>query len=129
MSTSRWPRTLAASAVSILVLSGCHSVINPYRKPKTPDFKTDPLQEAINYAEKSRDNYLKAIHEQTFFNRTLGTLILAAAAAATAVGITGGSTDAITGLDKTHVRATTRKRRDSEPGSRAPQSTQCISRG
>lgn len=91
--------------VAILIgsLAGCASVMNPYVAPEKDYFAGDRSVEpkarsfdaAVRYAEDTREEYYTAIKEHTQFNRAAGLVLIGIAAAAGAVGLTGGSTDVI----------------------------------
>lgn len=91
-------RTIAAVLAIAVSVSSC-SLVNPYVAVDDSKLKTRvELEQAVTYAVETRDEYYCAISEHTLFNRTIGIVIVSAAAAALALGVTGGSTDAITGL-------------------------------
>jgi hypothetical protein len=86
-----------------LLLSGCCSVFFPYvsvNGSESPDAKTQPmpLDKATQYAADLRAAYYKAANEHSLFTKGAGVLLIGAAAAALAIGINGGSSDAIAGL-------------------------------
>lgn len=91
-------RLIATSLVVAMTVSSC-SIVNPYVRVDDSKLKSGvTLQQAVTYAIDTRDEYYCAISEHTLFNRTIGIVVVGAAAAALAIGVTGGSTDVITGL-------------------------------
>lgn len=84
---------------SLMYLSACATVVNPYVKPATDNFKTDPtLASAATYAIDTRELYYKGISEHGGFNRFVGTSLIGAAAAAIGLGIGDGNGSTITEL-------------------------------
>lgn len=91
-------RTIAVVLAVAVSVSSC-SIVNPYVAVDNSQLNTRvTLEEAVSYAVETRDEYYCAISEHTLFNRTIGIVIVGAAAAALAIGVTGGSTDVIAGL-------------------------------
>jgi hypothetical protein len=90
--------TTVSCIVALACFTGC-AVINPYVSADDTAVAAKPsLANAVAYAEDTRNTYECAVSEYTWMNRTVGVTLIGAAAAAAAVGITGGSTDVITGL-------------------------------
>ena len=88
-----------------LITSSC-SMMNPYIDiGDRPQDNTILLSKAIDYANKGKDEYTNALGEQAEFNSYLGIGLTALGAAALGLGITGGSTTAITILGLTGASA------------------------
>ncbi len=99
---TRWFNCTAsfiAFAILLCVLASCMAVVDPYVEPKDDLFReTKSLTNAVKYAEDTRGVYYQAIREHTGFNRAVGSTLIGSTAAALVLGITNGSSDAITGL-------------------------------
>ena len=97
----RRPNRILTALCCIALLAfvqGC-AVINPYVSADDSAVAAQPtLANAVAYAEATRNEYECAVSEYTWMNRTVGVTLIGAAAAAAAVGISGGSTDVVTGL-------------------------------
>lgn len=105
----------SAGGMAVLVfLSGC-SIINPHVSPRgdrprlvRQQFAADDkrqntadhaaLSEAIDYANRVRDAYHRAVGQQSMFRNGLAITAVSMAGAALGLGITGGATEAITAL-------------------------------
>lgn len=81
-------------------------MINPYVKiEERPKTHPVPLNTAINYANKGKDNYAEALGEQAEFNSYLGIGLTALGASALGLGVVGAGTTAITVLGLTGASA------------------------
>lgn len=90
-------------AISIIVcLESCTSLVNPYISPSnqvTNSYNDTPsLENAINYSNNLRAEYLGALSDQAYLNAGVGLTLIGVSAAAFALGATGGATNAIIGL-------------------------------
>lgn len=81
-----------------LALTGC-ATMDPYRGSENIAVATNPtMQGAVGYAVGLRGEYYSAMSESSILNRGTGIVLTAIAAAGAAIGISGGSTDVLTGL-------------------------------
>ena len=90
-------RAATALMASSLALSGC-SMFDPYLEIKNADDynKAVNFNEAIEYAEKYKDEYRDALGNEATFRSILGVSLISLGAATLGLGITGASTTAIT---------------------------------
>ncbi len=87
-----------ACAALVFLFSGC-ALLRPRVEAKNPPVNTPTeLTVADAYAIDLAEKYYDAADHYSLFNRSAGILIIGAAAAALAIGINGGSSEAIAGL-------------------------------
>jgi hypothetical protein len=88
-----------ATALLLGALCGCTTVFNPYKTPSQNAYRGQTtLTNAFEYAEATREVYREALRDHAVMQRSAGILIVGAAAAAAAIGLTGGSGSAIAGV-------------------------------
>ncbi len=81
------------------LMSGCMSIVDPYVAPSANSFRsTKSIENAVTYAEDTREAYYRAISEHTMLNRASSLGIVGLAGSAAGLAITGGGGNLITGL-------------------------------
>src|SRR5574341_1289394 len=88
---------LVANLAVGTVLSGC-SLVNPHVTWDRPPSGAQTLQDGIEYANRAKDKYKKAIGDQATLTNVMGLGLIPLGAAALGLGVTEGSGAAIAAL-------------------------------
>lgn len=99
MASSSSSLSCATVILSAGLMSGCMSIVDPYVAPGSNSFReTKTIENAVTYAEDTREAYYRAISEHTMLNRASSLGIVGIAGSAAGLAITGGGGNLITGL-------------------------------